>query len=245
MKLRFLVLFGAVLFASVVVGCGKRVPEVDLDAPPRVVLISPARELPEIREAVINALQERTWVSEQEVQNVITARLNHKGAAVRATFTMSPDQVAIRLIEAEGKGAEKYVANVENSIRANLKRPAPPPPVAAPVAPPPPAPMPVGPVPPPTVAIFGRAQTPAEARTVLQKSLAQHSWVIEQLLDDGVLARLSHRKTIVHIKIIAHANDASIEYVSSEDLALDKTGHSVEYERWVRLLVDAIRANSN
>lgn len=80
---------------------------------------------------------------------------------------------------------------------------------------------------------------------MLQKSLAQHSWVIEQLLDDGVLARLSHRKTTVHIKIVAHANDASIEYVSSEDLALDKTGHSVEYERWVRLLVDAIRSNSN
>ncbi len=232
----------AVVLVSVlglVAGCGKRkVADADVASlPPRVVLLSPPRTDPEVRSAVVNALVARGWVTENENGNVITARLDHRGANVRASFVLTPERVTVQVLDANGAGKnlEKWVANVEASIREGLTVAV----VAMPPAPPPPLRSP-----PPTTAIFERAQQPQAVKGALQRALGTHSWVIETDEADGVVARLNHRKGMVRVRIVADTTKATITYLDSQELAFDATGRSDEYEKWMRNLVEAIRANT-
>jgi hypothetical protein len=222
------------------VGCGKKaVPESDLSASePRVVLLPEQHDPAEVRAAIIGAMQSRGWAAEQENPADIIARLSHKGASVRIDLTYAGDRVTIKGLSAEGAGKnyEKWVANLESSIRDLLKKPAPP---AVVVAPPPAA------TPPPTMAVFEAKQKPEAVKVALQRALSQHSWVIEQEEGPGSLvARINHRKGLVRVRITWDVSQATITYVESQGLDIDPGGRSAEYEKWMRNLVDSIRANT-
>lgn len=219
-----------------VVGCGKKaVPDVDLStAEPRQVLLAEQHDPAEVRAAIINAMGARGWVAEQENGADIVARLAHKGATVRVDMQYGPDRVTIKGLQAEGAGRnyDKWVANLESSIRDALKKPV----VVAPVVAVPPA---------PTLAVFEVKQKAENLKGALQRALTQHSWVIEQEEPTGALiARLNHRKGLVRVRISFDTTQATITYVMSESLDIDPTGRSAEYEKWMRNLVDAIRANT-
>ena len=128
------------------------------------------------------------------------------------------------------------MANLESSIRDGLKRPAP---VAVVVAPPPAV------LPAPTMAVFEVKQKPDAVKVALQRALSQHSWVIEQEEGPGALvARINHRKGLVRVRITWDLGQATISYLESQGLDLDTSGRSAEYEKWMRNLVEAIRANT-
>jgi hypothetical protein len=157
---------------------------------------------------------------------------------VRIDLTYGPDRVTIKGLSAEGAGKnyEKWVANLESSIRDLLKKPVP---AAVVVAPPRAA------TPPPTMAVFEGQQKPEAVKVALQRALSQHSWLIEQEEGPGSLvARLDHRKGLVRVRITWDLAQATISYVESQGLDIDPAGRSAEYEKWMRNLVDAIRANT-
>jgi hypothetical protein len=228
-------------FASllVLISCAKAIPEVDVSAvEPRVVLLPQVYEPFAVRAAIIGALQDRGWTSDVENGQEIEARLNNKGSLVRVGMSYDQTRVVIKALEAKAnqRNYDKWIANLEASIRSALNKPVPVvAPVAAPVAPATPAPV---------LAIFERNQTPDGGKAAIAKGLAAHSWVLEADEPAGLLARLNHRKGMVRIRITFNAQQASIVYVDSKELSFDATGRSDEYERWMRLLVDAIRANS-
>lgn len=215
-------------------GCKKAVPEVDLStAEPRVLLLPEQHEPTEVRAAIITAMQTRGWVAEGENPASIIARLSHKGATIKVDLNYASDRVTIKGLVAEnaGKGYEKWVANLEASIRDALKKPV----VAAPAAVVQPA---------PTMAVYERKQEPDAVKVALQRALSQHSWVIESEDATGLLARLNHRKGMVRVRIVADVSQATISYVDSQELSFDAAGRSDEYEKWMRNLVDSIRTNT-
>lgn len=231
---------GAVVAVVLVgAGCGKKaVPDVDLsNAEPRVLLLPEQHEPAEVRAAIITAMQARGWVAEAENPGDIVARLSHRGATVRVDMVYAGDRVTIKGLLAEGAGRnyEKWVGNLEASIRDALKPAAP----AAPVAPPPPAVTP-----PPTLAVFEAKQKPEAVKVALQRALSQHSWVIESEQGDSLVARLAHRKGMVRVRIAYDTAQASITYVDSQELGFDAAGRNAEYEKWMRNLVDSIRGNT-
>lgn len=239
-------MFGRVAKVGVVVvgvllcvGCGKKGgTDADLSASePRVVLLPEQHDPAEVRAAIIGAMQSRGWVAEQENPADIMARLSHKGASVRVDLTYGPDRVTIKGLSAEGAGKnyEKWVGNLESSIRELLKKPAPPAVVVAPV--------PAAP-PPPTMAVFDAKQKPEAVKVALQRALSQHSWVIEKDEGGAIIARLNHRKGLVRVRISYDATQATITYVESQELSFDGGGRSDEYEKWMRNLVDSIRGNT-
>lgn len=238
-------MFGRLARVVVVVGvltslgaCKKAVPDVDLtDAAPRVLLLTEQRDPAEVRTAIINAMESRGWKAEAENPGDIVARLSHKGATVRVDLTWGPDRVTIKGLAAEGagKGYEKWVGNLEASIRDGLKKPEPV--VVAP--PPPPAATPA-----PTMAVFEAKQQPDAVKVALQRALSQHSWVIEKDEGGALIARLNHRKGLVRVRISWEPTQATITYVESQDLDFDAGGRSAEYEKWMRNLVDSIRSNT-
>ena len=135
-------------------------------------------------------------------------------------LTLASDRINLKGLVADGAGRnyEKWVGNLEDSIREALKRPEPPAPVAAP----PPAVKP-----PPTVAIFEAKQKPGQVKTALQRALSQHNWVIEQEEPSGALiARLNHRKGLVRVRIALDATQATITYVESQELSIDASGQA-------------------
>ncbi len=220
-------------------GCGpKAVPEQDLSASePRVLLLPELHEPAEVRAAIIGAMQARGWVAEAENPSNIGARLSHKGATIRVDLTYAGDRVTIRGISSvgAGKGYEKWVGNLESSIRDGLKKP-----VA--IAPPPPAAPTVKPA--PTMAVFEARQQPDAVKVALQRALSQHSWVIEREEGGGIIARLNHRKGLVRVRIAWDSSQCTITYVDSQELDFDGGGRSAEYEKWMRNLVDSIRGNT-
>lgn len=227
-----------VVVGVVVSGCKKAVPDVDLsNAEPRVLLLAEQHDPAEVRAAIIGAMQKRGWVAEAENPADIVARLSHKGATVRVDLVYAGDRVTIKGLAAEGAGRnyEKWVGNLESSIREALKKPE----VVVPDAPPPPAVKPA-----PTMAVFEAKQKPEAVKVALQRALAQHSWVIESQEGDGLVARLAHRKGLVRVRIAWDNSQATIEYVDSQDLDFDGGGRSAEYEKWMRNLVDSIRSNT-
>ncbi len=224
------------------VSCRRSVPEVDLSAAePRVVLLSESHEPAEIRAAIIKAMQSRGWAAEEESANEIGARLNHKGSMVRVSMHYTADQVSIKAVQVEGRGYEKWVSNLEASIRSALKKqPVVVVEVPAPVEPPAPV---VALTPPPTLVVFESKQAPEKVKMVLQRALTQHSWVIEQEVAGGdLIARLSNRRGQVRIRISADSSQATITYVDSKDVDIDAQGRSPEYEKWMRNLVDSVRS---
>lgn len=59
------------------------------------------------------------------------------------------------------------------------------------------------------------------------------------------MARLNHRKGLLRVRITSTTHQATIVYDSSEGLSFDaQTGVSDDYEKWMRKLVEAIRANT-
>ena len=219
-------------------GCKKEIPDVDLtNSQPRVLLLPEMHEPAEVRAGIISGMQARGWVAEAENPGNIVARLSHKGANIRVDLTYASDRVTIKGLTAEGagKGYEKWVGNLEASIRDALKKPEV---VVAPVAPPPPVP------PAPTMAVFEAKQKPETVKIALQRALSQHSWVIEREEGGAIIARLNHRKGLVRVRISWDPNQATITYVESQELSFDGGGRSAEYEKWMRNLVDSIRGNT-
>ena len=156
---------------------------------------------------------------------------------MRVELAYAGDRITIKGLSAEGagKGYEKWVANLESSIRDLLKKPE----AVVVAAPPPPAATP-----PPTMAVFESKQKPEAIKVALQRALSTHSWVIEREEGDAVICRLSHRKGAVRVRISWDATQATIAYVDSEHLDFDASGRSAEYEKWMRNLVDSIRSNT-
>lgn len=235
-------MFGRVVSALVVVGvlasvgCKKAVPDVDLSAP-RVLLLPEQHDPAEVRAAIISGMQARGWQAEAENPGDIVARLSHKGATIRVDLTWAPDRVTIKGLEADGagKGYEKWVGNLEASIRDQLKRPE----VVVVAPPPPPAVTPA-----PTMAVFEARQKPDAVKVALQRALSQHGWVIEKDEGSAIIARINHRKGLVRVRISYDVTQATITYVESQELSFDAGGRSDEYEKWMRNLVDSIRSNT-
>lgn len=231
--------FGLVLGVLVAnTGCKKEVPTIDLaSSEPRVLLLPELHAPAEVRAAIIGAMQNRGWVAEGENAGDIVARLSHKGATIRVDLVYAGDRVTLKGLTAEGAGKnyEKWVGNLEASIRDALKRPEV---VVAPLAPPPPV------TPGPTMAVFEAKQKPEAVKIALQRALSQHSWVIEREEGDALIARLNHRRGLVRVRISWDASQAIITYVESQELSFDGGGRSAEYEKWMRNLVDSIRANT-
>lgn len=228
----------AVLAVLSSLGCRKSVPDVDLTtAAPRVLLLTAQHDPAEVRAAIISAMQTRGWQAENENPGDIVARLSHKNATIRVDLIYAPDRVTFRGLSAEGAGKnyEKWVGNLEASIREALKRPEP-----GVVAPPPPPAV----TPPPTMAMFEAKQQNDAVKVALQRALSQHSWVIEKDEGSALIARLNHRKGLVRVRISWEPTQATITYVESQDLDFDAGGRSAEYEKWMRNLVDAIRSNT-
>jgi hypothetical protein len=218
-------------------GCKKSVPDVDLStAEPRVLLLTEQHDPSEVRGAIINAMQSRGWVAEGEGPANVVARLSHKGATIKVDMTYAGDRVTIKGLVAEnaGKGYEKWVGNLEASIRDGLKKPEP-----VVVAPPPVVVKPA-----PTMAVFERKQQADGVKVAVQRALSQHSWVIESEDAAGLVARLNHRKGMVRVRIVYDVSQATISYVDSQDLNFDGGGRSDEYEKWMRNLVDSLRSNT-
>ena len=238
-------MFGRLLRVVAVVGvvsslgCGpKAVPEQDLSASePRVLLLPEQHEPAEVRSAIIGAMQGRGWVAENESPASITARLSHKGATIRVDLTYAGDRVTIKGLSSvgAGRGYEKWVGNLEASIRDALKKP------VIVIAPPPPPPA-VRPA--PTMAVYEAKQKPEVVKVALQRALSQHSWVIESEEGGAIIARLNHRKGLVRVRISFDSNQCTITYVDSQELDFDNTGRSAKYEKWMRNLVDSIRGNT-
>ena len=235
-------MFGRVVSALLVVGvmvsvgCKKAVPEADLSAP-RVLLLPEQHDPAEVRAAIISGMQARGWQAEAENPGDIVARLSHKGATIRVDLTWAPDRVTIKGLEADGagKGYEKWVGNLEASIRDQLKRPE----VVVVAPPPPPAVTPA-----PTMAVFEARQKPDAVKVALQRALSQHGWVIEKDEGSAIIARINHRKGLVRVRISYDVTQATITYVESQELSFDAGGRSDEYEKWMRNLVDSIRSNT-
>lgn len=227
------------VMAVLTLGCGKKaVPAVDLStAEPRVLLLPEQHDPAEVRAAIITAMQARGWVAEAENPANIVARLSHKGATIRVDLTYAGDRVTVKGLQADnaGKGYEKWVGNLESSIRDVLKKPV----VVIPAAPPPVAVKPA-----PTMAVFEAKQKPDAVKVALQRALSQHSWVIESEDVSGIVARLNHRKGLVRVRIAYDASQATISYLDSQELTFDGGGRSDEYEKWMRNLVDSIRGNT-
>jgi hypothetical protein len=218
-------------------GCSRRAPDVDLSTTePRILLLPELHDPIEVRAAIVAAMQARGWVAEQESPTNITARLSHKGATIRVDLVYAGDRVTIRGLAAEnaGRGYEKWVGNLESSIRDGLRQ-------AEPVVQT--SPNIVKPA--PTMAVFDRKQEPDAVKVALQRALSQHSWVIESEDLSGLVARLNHRKGMVRVRIVYDVSQATISYVDSQDLFIDGSGRSDEYEKWMRNLVDSIRSNTN
>jgi hypothetical protein len=230
MKLKALVLCVAMFGA----GCAKRAPAVDISEP-RVVLLAAPRDVGDVRAAVIEALKSRGWVAETEREGAIDARLTHKGATVKLSIEYVPERVLLRAVQVDeaGRNLERWLANLESSIRSALEKP------IAPATPPPP------PTPPPTVAVFEQKVAPERVAGVVQRALSAHNWVLEKELGAGEwIARLNHRKGLVRVKVSADSSQATIAYVESQDLDIDSAGRSADYEKWMRNLVEAMRAAS-
>src|SRR4051794_8982395 len=105
------------VLAVLTLGCGKKVPEVDLaNTEPRVLLLTEQHDPAEVRGAIISAMQSRGWVAEGESAANITARLSHKGGTIKVDLTYAGDRVTIKGLVADnvGKGYEKWVGNLES-----------------------------------------------------------------------------------------------------------------------------------
>lgn len=225
------------VIAVAVPGCAKRAPEVDLSREtPRVVLFASPQNPVEVRAAVVSALQTRGWTTDGEADGRITARLAHKGSSARLELAWGADSVTLKGLEADLPQPQyaRWLANLESSIREALK------------APPEPAPAKTKATPRPTLAVFQATQTLPGAKQALQRALAQHSWTPEEEVSGqtALVARLSHRKGQVRVRVDYSESQASISYLSSTELEFDAAGRSDDYEKWMRNLVAAIVANT-
>ncbi len=240
MKLRT---FIALTLALAVTGCRKTVSADYLAAEqPRVTMLGQPREPAEVREAILTALANKSWVAESESGPEIISRLEHKGRMVRVSIVYDATRFSLKGIAADAhpKHYEHYLRDLENVINKRLRAA----PSSAAVAPPPEWEQPGEPVPPaPTLAFFSREQDPASGKAALVRALGTHNWNIEADDASGIIARLSHRNCVVRIRVTFNATQATITYVSSEQLAIDPaTGRSNDYERWLHNLVEAISA---
>ncbi len=227
-------LMSVVLVSLAVAGCAKKAPGVDLAAEtPRLVLFAQPQELTQVRSAIIAALQARGWTTEGETADTVTARLAHRGNTARIELSYAADRLSIRGLETntEQRQYDKWLAGLESGIRDGLARPV----VAAA------APAFGGGTPPPTLAVFGTQQTAASAKSALQRGLSQHGWVIEEETSPtSLLARLNNRKGLVRVRLDYDTEKVTISYVTSTDLDIEPSGHSDDYEKWMRNLVAAI-----
>ncbi|MGA9525152.1 MAG: hypothetical protein WBV82_27070 [Myxococcaceae bacterium] len=234
---RFVPISLAVVLVSAA-GCRRAVPDVDLSAAqPRVTVLQDERDPAEVRSAIVSALQDKGWVVEGSNGPEILARLNHKGATVRLSIVAESTRFVVTGLEATaaGKNYERWVRGLEGEINNRLK--------PAVVVPPP---LPVAALTPsPTLVVFEREQRAEDVKGALQRALSTHSWVLEADQPEGLTARLNHKRALVRVRINSTTQQATITYLSSEGLSIDPdTGRSDDYEKWMRNLVDAIRAHT-
>jgi hypothetical protein len=216
--------------------------------PAPTMAVFDAKQQPENVKGVLQrALAQHSWVIEKEdADGALIARLSHRKGLLRVRIVADVTQATITYLDSQGLDLdatgrspdyEKWVRNLVEAIRASTR--AQPVPVATPAA------TPAAAVPAPTLAVFDAKQPPQKVKGVLQRALAQHSWVIEKEEADGaIIARLSHRKGLLRVRIVADVTQATITYLDSQGLDLDATGRSTDYEKWMRNLVDAIRTNT-
>lgn len=214
--------------------------------PARVGLLENPREPQEVHQAIITGVRDRGWVLQADGAEVI-ARLDHRGVTIVVGISYEPTRYVIRGLECTGneKHYEKYVSNLDASIRkAVLRLPlrpmvqqqVPPPPPAYAGAPPPMATM----APQPALAIFAREQRPENVRVVILNALAAHHWVVEQEDRNGIIARQTARNGFARVRVTGTTQQATITYLESTGIAIDpQTGRSNEYEKWMRSLISA------
>lgn len=226
------------LFIVSVSGCRKAAPEIDLSAEqPRVTLLQVQRDPAEVRQAIIASLQGKGWVTESENGPEIIGRLSHKGATVRVSIVYDATRFTMKGLEATNadRKYEGWLNGLEQDIAKRLRTPAVVP-AAAPV---------VTATPAPTLVVFDREQKIENVKGAIQRALSAHSWVLEADQPTGLVARLNHRKGLLRVRITSTTQQATIIYENSEGIAFDpQTGVSDDYEKWMRNLVEAIRANT-
>ena len=213
--------------------------------PARVGLLENPREPQEVHQAIITGVRDRGWVLQADGAEVI-ARLDHRGVTIVVGISYEPTRYVIRGLECTGneKHYEKYVSNLDASIRKAVLR-IPPQAMVQQVPPPPPgyvggaAPMPAA-SPQPALAIFAREQRPENVRVVILNALAAHHWVVEQEDRNGIVARQTTRNGFARIRVTGTTQQATITYLESSGIPIDaQTGRSAEYERWMRNLISA------
>jgi hypothetical protein len=220
---------------------------------PRTGFVNPPRAPAEVRTAILTGIRDRGWVVQNETPEIIT-RLDHRGVSIAVAIGYESNRYVIRALECSGneKHYDKYVSNLEASIRKAVAHlasqplqqqqmvqqqppPPPPPPGAAGQAGPPPSTTP-----PPALAIFAREQRPENVRTVILNSLAAHKWVVEQEDRNGIVARQTTRTGNARIRVTGTTQQATISYLDSTGIDIDaQTGRSNEYEKWMRSLISA------
>lgn len=110
-------------------GCWQRnVPDPDLSAtPPRVLALRYDHEAAEVRQGIVDAIVKRRWMVEREAPSEIVTRLMKTGVTVRLRLEYSTDRIVITGVTALGAGRnyDKWLSNLEQSILAELREPAP------------------------------------------------------------------------------------------------------------------------
>ncbi len=250
MRTSFVLRFCFIAFMVAAVGaCGRRghtttVADVSSAFPPRTVLFETPLAVDQVRAALVRALADRGYASEGESVGGVVASITSRNVMLRVSISYSETQAVIAYadsagieIDAAGRARtyDRWVANLESSIRSNLApQPAPTP---APVA----VVTPASPTPPPSVAIFARAQNAERVRPLLQAAFTSHSWVIEEDLTTAFVIRLDHGGEQVRLRCDFTQAQATLNYVSSQGLDFNNEGRNDEFERWVRNLVTAIQ----
>lgn len=214
--------------------------------PARVGLLENPRGAQEVHQAVLTGVRDRGWVVQADGPEVV-ARLDHRGISIVVGIAYEPTRYVIRGLECTGteKHYEKYVANLDASIRKAVLRLPVAPVVQQEVPPPPPgygstgAPMPTA-SPQPALAIFAREQRPENVRVVILNALNAHRWVVEQEDRNGIIARQTARNGFARVRVTGTTQQATITYVDSGGISIDpQTGRAPEYEKWVRSLISA------
>ncbi len=113
-----------VLIALALLGCHRRpVRDPDLSTQqPRVIVLEGGHQAYEVRDAIIAVMQQRRWMTEEETQSQVVARLMKTGVTVRLAIEFSADRVVIigRSALGSGRNYEKWVSDLEAGIRVAL-----------------------------------------------------------------------------------------------------------------------------
>ncbi len=127
MRTRQVSLLLSMCLAVTVAGCWHApVPDPDLSAAePRVLVLRDAHEPWQVRDAILAAMEKRRWAVESGSDSEVVARLAKKGVTVRLALKYTGDRVTVVGLTALGAGRsyEKWLSNLEQTIREEFKEP--------------------------------------------------------------------------------------------------------------------------